>query len=126
MKVEKWRTRTGRKFGLFYVAELGALIITIPKAPHEALNLGLYNEATAKIHEMGLRRNWSDRGSTEFSSGDSFGQPDSCGGPIDRRGRSDDWPTLVVEAGRSQTWPSLHVKKDWWFAASGGKVSSPS
>lgn len=127
-EIEETREKSRRKFRFRrFLAEYKILIITIPTGVHEALHLGLWNEARDSIVQMGLKRAWASMGSTTLRAtqghhGGDAGEGDSTGGPRQQRNGALAWPTLVIEAGDSETLDDLREDMRWWFGTSDHQV----
>ncbi len=122
--IEEQRDASGRKYHLFYFANVGRLIITLPTFEHVRLHFAIYSEIKSQIVLMGVHESWMDTLDARYSQpspNNSSGEGDSSGYPEDQRDLGD-WPTLVVEGGYTQTMASLRAKMRWWFAASDHKV----
>ena len=97
------------------------LIVTIPGRPHDALVGELHLVMAVSLANM-RRTEWSL--TTARVEGDTCSkEPD--GSWIPRQlppGRSDKWPTVVLEVGVSDSQEKLRADADWWLANSQGQV----
>lgn len=110
-----------------YYADARILIISIPTRVHELLHLGLYQRFTRKLSSV--TEDWLPMGTTTLRArgapgghGGGGGEGDSTGGPEATRGKSDSWPTLVIEAGYSESLVQLRRDMEWWFTESNHDV----
>ena len=83
-----------------------------------------------QIFQMRLEESWDPLGATTFyargqvpdGGTNGSGEGDSTGGALTSARRSDDWPTLVIEASVLQSLALLREDVRWWFSASGRGV----
>ena len=121
--VERPRLWGGVCMRTFYSADSRKLIIKLPKRPHEIVSRGFEYLIREEAKRQGVRHDLTSIGSETIREQPYAKEADSAW--IPRRqvpGRSDKWPTLVLEVGLSETLARLHIDMKWWFSNSGGQV----
>ncbi|KAK2794130.1 hypothetical protein FQN52_009212 [Onygenales sp. PD_12] len=113
-----------RKMGIKrtdYFCKPKILIAKMPTKPHELATGWLVPEITLKMLEMGMRFNTYLANFGTANIGHK--EPDLALIPQNLpSGRTDKWPTLVVETGKSEGHKALDRDARWWVQASAGEV----
>lgn len=125
--VEEMRDASDRRYLLFFLAETGTLIVTIPRYPHEMLHRSLDTLIGWHAYRMGLGSELQSVGAPTLRDTGGGGairaslEGDSCLVPHSKSG-ADVWPVLVIEAGYTQSIPQLRMRARTWFLASNFEV----
>lgn len=102
------------------------LIRMVTSKDHERAHTGLANLMVAKLASMNgvnLSLDWT--GSADIHTSSRTKRADQEFAPRKLPpGRSDMWPTLVIESGFSESKPKLQSDAEWWLKASNGDVTT--
>ncbi|KAF9238426.1 hypothetical protein DTO013E5_10091 [Penicillium roqueforti] len=98
-----------------------SLIVTIPGRPHDALVGELHLVMAVSLANM-RRTEWSLT-TARVEGGICAKEPDGSWIPRELPpGRSEKWPTVILEVGVSEAKKKLRADADWWLANSEGQV----
>ncbi|KAJ5684842.1 uncharacterized protein N7477_001187 [Penicillium maclennaniae] len=106
-----------------YNPDTRGMIVTIPGKPHDSIAGEFYTEfAIAAYHANLVRKFWSlARGRIQGTLCSK--EPDGAWAPEQLPpGRSDTWPSIVLEVGVSESKKKLRADAAWWLANSNGQV----
>lgn len=108
-----------------YYPHLGLLVVKMKTKTHEAAHNKLNEVLIVKLAGMGhAERGLHETGSAEIKTpsrnkhGDQEYQPEQL-----PRGRSDHWPTVVIESGYTDSRTTLQKNAQWWLSESKGDVN---
>lgn len=117
-KLEKARHEMGGTFRMFYVANEGELVVTVPTKLHEATSVAIHRAVEDRMEALDLTKYWKFIGTMTLRSNrqdSSSRQADGGGHPLPR---SVNWPTLAITIGTTQALPDLQKQVGWWFTHS--------
>lgn len=105
-----------------YTKQDNLLIVKMPSGPHENAHGAIQTVINGKLHDMGHAEfGLYVRGSTTVNGRRRAKEPDLSYIPTRLpRGRSDKWPTLVLESGYTDSQGTLTGNAEWWLSESNG------
>ncbi|PGH31404.1 hypothetical protein GX50_05822 [[Emmonsia] crescens] len=99
------------------------LLLKMLSAPHERIGRKFEYMLLKAADQMGIENELITEGSTTVRGSQRDKEPDSQYRPsILPAGRSDVWPTVVVEVGNSESQRQLDSDAKWWLEDSNGDV----
>ncbi|KAK2786068.1 hypothetical protein FQN53_006977 [Emmonsiellopsis sp. PD_33] len=108
---------------LAYDAVSNVLIVRLVSRPHEEATQRMDLRITVAVSSMGLRDELHYFGASPVYAGGSGKQPDASYLPRTLpQGRTDTWPSIVIETGYSESSGKLRADAAWWLLASDGEV----
>lgn len=108
-----------------YIPSLNLVLVDMVTLQHERAHRDLDRIIQWHITEIanGIDDGLDYTGQASRTSEDREKRPDTSYQPVDLpAGRSDQWPSLVIEAGWSETRARLERDARWWICASNGDV----
>jgi hypothetical protein len=113
----------GKGVRIFYREDLAKLIIKLPNRPHERARTLIEEFVWDQCRNMNLPRTLEAIGASVVSDSPYKKEPDASWIPaILPSGRTDKWPSMVLEVGYSESLRRLRVDAAWWLSRSKGDV----
>jgi hypothetical protein len=108
---------------IFYNEESRKLIMKLPSRPHDSASRSIHNLVHDHVVQMGWDSALHDIGAARVKDHPFSKEPDESWIPNTLpAGRTDKWPSLVVESGFSETLRQLQRDAEWWLCRSRGDV----
>ncbi|OJJ82719.1 uncharacterized protein ASPGLDRAFT_152353, partial [Aspergillus glaucus CBS 516.65] len=98
------------------------MIVKLPSRVLQVATLLFHDAITESAAAMGIARLFDPIGSATCEDRPYMKEPDASYIPVNLQGRSDKWPTVVVESGFLKTIRRLRVDAEWWLVRSAGDV----
>lgn len=113
-------------FDTYFPHSLQLLIRHITCKDHERAQTGLVNIMLTKLAAMnGANMSLGRAGSAEIYASSCIKKADQTFAPRKvPHGRSDVWPTLVIQSGFIESKPKLQADAKWWITESRGNVKT--
>ncbi|KAK2731429.1 hypothetical protein FQN55_004687 [Onygenales sp. PD_40] len=108
---------------LAYDAVSNVLIVKLVSRPHEHATHRIDLRIKEEVSSMGLRNELQYTGASRVSTDRSEKEPDGSYLPMTLpQGRTDKWPSVVIETAYSELASKLRADAAWWLLASDGDV----
>ena len=113
----------GKNVRIFYNQETHYLILKLVSGPHEVAERMLSRKIDQAVEHMGLEDELLPMGSKLITLTSHSKEPDSSWRPRSLPvGRTDQWPTVVIETGFIESISRLRLDSQWWITSSRGDV----
>ena len=113
----------GKNVRIFYNQETHYLILRLVSGPHEVAERMLSRKIDQAVEHMGLEDELLPTGSKRITLSPHSKEPDSSWRPRSLPvGRTDQWPTVVIESGFIESLSRLRLDAQWWLTSSCGDV----
>ena len=119
----RWETYLGKDTRTSY-DEMGRILtVTLPSRPHDFVRGRITSDTQDEIASMGCRNEITPTTNALVKTGRSAKEPDASYIPSSLpAGRSENWPSFVIEVGYSESSVKLRTDAAWWIVQSNGDV----